>query len=67
MVERDGKLYCSDNSLDSSTAQPTAWSLSYCMAAPVRSANLRHPSSESCYCTAQLCFMSLFVLLYVLV
>ena len=28
MVERDGKLYCSDNSLDSSTAQPTAWSLS---------------------------------------
>ena len=28
MVERDGKLYCSDNSLGPSTSQPTVWSLS---------------------------------------
>ena len=49
MVERDGKLYYSDNSLGPSTTQPTVWSLSQCVAAPVRSANLRHPSSESCF------------------
>ena len=27
MVEREGKLYCSDNSLGPSTAQLTVWSL----------------------------------------